>query len=127
MKKFKSVLLIDDDQVHNFLANRLIKQLELSDQIVTFQNGQQGIDYIEGLSGSAKFPELILLDLNMPVRTGVEFLESLKNLGADLSTIQIIIISALVHSNDLELIKNIGVNKVLIKPITKEKLLNSLN
>lgn len=127
MKKFNSILLIDDDQVHNFLANRLIKQLELSDKIVTFQNGQQGIDYIEGISDSAKFPDLILLDLNMPGRTGIEVLESLKNAGADLNMIQVIIISALVHSNDLELIKSIGVNKVLIKPITKEKLLNSLN
>jgi CheY-like chemotaxis protein len=89
MKRLNGILLIDDNETSNFLNERLLKRMDLTDHIQVVSNGKQALDYLEGLSRQAGKkvalgvkPELILLDINMPVLDGFEFLELYQHLDA---------------------------------------------
>lgn len=127
MKKFNSVVLIDDDEINNYIISRLFKRLNLSEQVTIFRNGREGLNFIQSLSNQSEFPEVIFLDIKMPIMTGVEFLEALKKLSLNFSNVKIIVISNSIHPDEFSQLKPLGVCEVLMKPITEEKLLICLN
>lgn len=73
-----NLLLIDDDDVTHFICENVVKSEHLSKEITMLSNGKEGIDYFQDLlkAGKTKGPELILLDLNMPVMNGWDFLDT---------------------------------------------------
>src|SRR6478735_15773 len=75
MKKIDKILLVDNDSVNNYLNTRLLKKLEIANEINVALNGKEAINHI---NKSNSCPELILLDINMPVMDGFEFLNSYK-------------------------------------------------
>ena len=72
-----NILLIDDDQINNFITSKLIKKVWPYAEITTCLNGRQAIDLLlsRKREPALALPEYILLDLNMPVMDGWEFLE----------------------------------------------------
>lgn len=85
-KKLNCVLLVDDDEGTNFINRFVIEKAGISERIVTVYNGKEAIEY---LTNSGKYqdngpdfpqPTLILLDINMPVMDGWEFLDAYHNL-----------------------------------------------
>jgi CheY-like chemotaxis protein len=75
MKKINSVLIVDDDPIHNYLCNFLIKKLEMTDNIIIAKNGLKAIELLQDYSNqNLECPELIFLDILMPVMDGYEFL-----------------------------------------------------
>ncbi|MBW4361004.1 response regulator [Flavobacterium taihuense] len=86
-QKLNCILLVDDDSATNFINKMLIKKYGITDKIEVTLNGQEALDY---LSKSGKYestnpeefpiPELILLDINMPVMDGWEFIEAYQAL-----------------------------------------------
>lgn len=86
MKKFKSILLIDDDLATNEFHNIILNHADVTESIKTVFSGQEGLDYLTN-SGKYKYntenfpkPDLILLDINMPGMNGFEFIEKYKEL-----------------------------------------------
>lgn len=80
----KHLLLIDDSEATNNFHARLLGKINFAETITTCTNGQEGLDF---LMESTQCPDLIFLDLNMPVLDGFEFLEMIgspikKNCGA---------------------------------------------
>ena len=80
MAKFYSVLCINDNEVTLWIQKQTIKKVLLSNQIHTFLNGQDGIDFCKAflnpdLKSEECFPRLIFLDLHMPIMDGWEFLD----------------------------------------------------
>ena len=78
---FKSILIVDDDEVSNFITERTI-QINLGSRVKTVTNGQEAIKYLE----DHDHPDLVLLDLNMPLMNGVQFLEYLEINGIELKS-----------------------------------------
>lgn len=86
-KKLNCVLLIDDDSATNFINNMLIKKSGITDRIEVVLNGEEAIAFLtkngkhESIDAE-KFPQpqLILLDINMPVMDGWEFIEAYEAL-----------------------------------------------
>ncbi|MCL5245987.1 response regulator [Cellulophaga sp. 20_2_10] len=79
--KLKSILLIDDDDATNFLHKMVINKLNCTEEIVIKTNGEEGIDYLKTeVDGKYPQPNLILLDINMPIMNGWEFLQEYKKL-----------------------------------------------
>jgi len=129
MKQLRGVLLIDDNDTSNFLNQRLLKRVQLTDNIKVLSNGKQALDYLVTLSQQANShatqhtkPELILLDINMPVMDGFEFLELYQELPADFrQDILIAILSTSSHPEDTG--KASAYNAYYItKPLTIEKI-----
>jgi CheY-like chemotaxis protein len=71
MKKLNCILLVEDDDTTNFYNQFLIENLSIADQVAVALNGQEALEYLEKAGhGDAVTPDLILLDINMPVMNG---------------------------------------------------------
>ena len=125
-----SILCVDDDAITLMLCKMVIKKALFTNEIITATNGEEALNYIKTLKEvntngiQKKEPQLIFLDLNMPVMGGWEFLESFSSPEySDYSHIKVIILSSTVDPNDLENSKKYPmVIDFLSKPISKEML-----
>lgn len=71
------VLLIDDDFISIFLTKKLLQREGVADSITCFRSSQEALDCVRQLPPD-QLPEVIFLDLNMPVMSGWDFLEALR-------------------------------------------------
>ncbi|WP_269227589.1 response regulator [Flavobacterium eburneipallidum] len=121
-----TVLCIDDDPIALMLCKMVISKTMFSNEIITAKNGLEGLNYFKNLkeNNESKQPQLILLDLNMPIMGGWEFLDSFSTQEYDTyNSTKIIILSSTIDPDDLEKSKNYAmVLDFLPKPISKEML-----
>ena len=120
--KSVSVLLVDDDEINNFISIKLIKKALLNTEIMACLNGKFAIDQLVEIQRKDpdKMPDYILLDINMPIMNGWEFLDEYKRLNIDpVGKCKIFIISSSVFSNDI--------NKARSYPLVKDFISKPLN
>jgi CheY-like chemotaxis protein len=82
-KRLNSILLIDDDEVTNFYNSHIISKMGISEHVHAELNGQEALRYLhekQSFKGDYIKPDLIFLDVNMPIMNGFEFLEQYENL-----------------------------------------------
>jgi len=78
MKKINSIYIIDDDPITVFGIKKVLSTIVLCDSISTFINGQLALNEINNISENNKtFPDVIFLDINMPIMDGWQFLDEL--------------------------------------------------
>ncbi len=120
----KSILLIDDERIFNFIAEKLIVGLGVNAKIITAETGEQGLNLIrENFLTSGSLPHLILVDFYMSPMDGVTFVKTFNELdipGKERTLIALTTSS--VDSSDIELAKSAGVHTFLDKPIAEIKL-----
>ena len=76
MKKIESICIIDDDPITVFGIKKILKTIVICDNIITYHNGKVAIDGIRNILKEGKdLPEVIFLDINMPIMDGWQFLE----------------------------------------------------
>ncbi|WP_299819624.1 response regulator [uncultured Pontibacter sp.] len=130
MKKLSGVLLIDDDETTNFLNRRLLERLEVTDKIRTFVNGKQAFDYLYNISNNNYDPsnkdyfkpQLILLDINMPVMDGFEMLDLYDRLNDEFKDgIVMAVLTSSTHPQDTETARSYAA-EYLIKPLNIDKV-----
>jgi CheY-like chemotaxis protein len=123
MERLKSILLVDDDETSNFLNQHLIQGLDICDNITEVHNGQEALDYLT-TKGIQK-PDLILLDINMPIMNGIEFLEEYTKLPEEIKArICICMLTTSLLKSDIDKIKTFDeVSEYISKPIDEDKLL----
>lgn len=128
MLRRNCALLIDDDNISNYLNKKIVDQLNVSNETYVALNGLEALDFIANYSAnSGECPELILLDINMPLMNGLEFLKeyhklSFKNRGK----VSVIVLTTSTHSSDIAEIKKYNISGILNKPLTLERLQNLL-
>ncbi len=121
--------MVDDDDIFQLITQRVIAQTNLVDTIKVFSNGLDAMDFLRSVAqNAAQLPEIILLDLNMPVMDGWEFLEEFTLLKPRLEKkITIYVVSSSIAPSDIQRAEAINeVTDYIIKPITTEKLLDML-
>jgi len=74
-----NVMLIDDDMINNIANERLLKKTGIDIAVTSFLSGEEAIDYL--LGNDPLKPDVILLDVNMPMMSGWEFLEKFEPFG----------------------------------------------
>jgi CheY-like chemotaxis protein len=118
----KRVFLIDDDDVFVFLTKKVIERSGADVALSVFSNGQEGIEYIKGIAADADLlPDVILLDLNMPVMDGWDFLNAYQELELA-KEIAVYIVTSSISPYEVERAKHIKeVQEFIVKPIAKEK------
>lgn len=121
-----NVLLVDDDEINNFISIKLIKKTLLNTDIKACLNGKFAINQLSEIHDKQPdlLPDYILLDINMPVMNGWEFLEEFERLKIDPEgKIKIYIVSSSVFSNDINKSRLFElVTDFISKPLNVEKL-----
>ena len=120
------ILCVDDDLITLMLCKKVIIKASFSNEIITSQNGEEALHYFNTLKHTnsenqlKKHPQLIFLDLNMPVMGGWEFLDHFNGEAfSEFKNIKIIVLSSTINPEDLEKSKNYPmVIDFLSKPIT---------
>ena len=122
------ILCVDDDPITLMLCKKVIQKSNFSKEIDTAVNGEDALNYFDGLlttkATSNNFPQLIFLDLNMPVMNGWEFLDVFsKNQYLKFSETKVIVLSSTIDPDDIQKSKQYPmVIEFLSKPITTEIL-----
>jgi len=126
MKHLKNLILIDDDEIVVYLTKRLVAETNLVKLTQVFSNGKSAIDYLnENADNADSLPEIIFLDLFMPIMDGWDFLEEYIMLKPKLhKQITIYIITSSVSPEDITRAKSYSeVSDYIVKPITKESFI----
>lgn len=123
MKKIDLACIIDDDPIFIFGAKRIMEIADFCNGYLIYHNGKEAIDALSSLiSNNQSLPEVILLDINMPVMDGWQFLDEFIKIDPP-KEITIYIISSSIDPSDVQRAKSYErVSKYLIKPITVDKL-----
>ena len=120
------ILLVDDDEINNFISIKLIKKVLLNTEISACLNGRFAIDELIEINRKdpSSLPDYILLDINMPIMNGWEFLDEYEKLDIDTAgKTKIYIISSSVFSNDISKAKTYrSVKDFVSKPLNIEKI-----
>jgi len=126
-QNIKLACIIDDDNMYVNLIKKIIDTKKLCDNLLIFKDGKESIDYFEGILSSLtedQIPEIILLDLNMPIMDGWEFLDrftKIKNKFNKLITLYVV--SSSINPNDIDRAKSIStVEDYLVKPVNISEL-----
>jgi len=127
MPRPKKILLVDDDETNHFLTQRILKRIEIEAEVLLAKHGLEALEIVKEVCQREQCPELILLDINMPVMNGFEFLEELQK-SSDLSSapLKIVLLSSSTHQLDLALALQYPVIDFVEKPLTPEKLIKFL-
>jgi CheY-like chemotaxis protein len=129
--KLNCILLIDDDIATNFINKKIIQKANIIEHIQVALNGREAIDYLcnqgkfESIENKYPQPQLILLDINMPVMDGWEFIETYRNLDiANKENIVIVMLSSSFNPADKAKAESIPeISAFRQKPMSKEALL----
>jgi CheY-like chemotaxis protein len=120
MKKLKSILLVDDDDTTNFVNRLLLEDLEVSDKILEANNELEALQLIGEQCRENGNPDIILLDINMPVMNGPEFMREWLRLDPKFKQSLIYILTTSLNPNDIEKLHQMPIRGYLNKPLTQK-------
>lgn len=118
-----NLLVIDDDDINIFIIKKIVEKTGYNVDMVAKGNGQLAVDYLQSTLNQPNFPELILIDINMPILNGWEFLEAYDELDIS-SRVDLYMLSSSVYENDIEKAKTYSkVRGFISKPLSMERLI----
>lgn len=119
----KKFLLIDDDQEDQELVVMALQELKQAPRIESALNGIEALNKLKNID---EFPDLILLDLNMPKMNGFEVLKELK-MNPKFSNIPVVIFSTSTNHSHIETASDLGAAKFVTKPSLVSELARMLD
>jgi CheY-like chemotaxis protein len=124
----KTVLIIDDNEIDRFLHRKILERVKQIKEIHTVSNGPEAIALLNSyFQRSKSLPQIILLDLNMPVMDGFTFVDTFKQLPVlGKEHVTIIIVTSSDNQSDVAKAREMGIDLFLVKPLTEEKILAKL-
>ncbi|MDQ4142033.1 MAG: response regulator [Bacteroidota bacterium] len=122
MEQLNKVLIVDDDMVARFLVQRILVKRNVSKQILTASNGVEALQVINENCSDGTCPELILLDIKMPIMDGFEFLEAFQHSTYKNLPVKIVLLTSSFNPKDVERAKSYPIMAHLIKPLTEANL-----
>lgn len=126
MNKIEKLAIVDDDDAFVFLTREIIEESDMVNAISVFGNGRDALCYIEqNKSNSTELPEIILLDLSMPVMDGWQFLERYSRLTTEIiKPISVYICTSSISPDDVAKAREYStVSDYIVKPVTTDNLI----
>ncbi len=123
MKKISLVCIVDDDPLHLYITKKYIELSTIVEHVLVFKNGKEAYDSLKlMLSKHENLPEIIFLDLNMPVWDGWQFVDEFTKLTLE-QNVSICILSSSNSEEDMERAKHYHIiEKYLVKPTTESRM-----
>lgn len=120
------ILYAEDDENDAFLIQRAFKQAEVRNPLVIVPDGKAAVDYLTGTGPYANreehpLPCLILLDLKMPGKSGLEVLEWIRK-QAEISILPVVMLTSSEQESDIHRAYLVGANGYLVKPNKPEEI-----
>lgn len=110
----KPILLVEDDQVDTMTVKRALKEIHVTNPLVHLENGEEAVHYLR--DSKREKPCIILLDLNMPIMNGIEFLQVVKH-DDQLRRIPVVVLTTSEEQQDKVNSFNLGVAGYMAKPV----------
>lgn len=123
--KFETVMIIDDNPVDLYIISRMITKNNFGRNVLHYTEAEEAITYLqENQDDISKLPQIIFVDIYMPLMSGFEFLKAYDSLSATLKNYcKTYIISSTIDNEDIaQSSSNKNVVAFHVKPITKEFL-----
>lgn len=121
----KNIWIIDDDPIYQIIINKIIRKSDAFSNCSSFINGKEALIALKNsIANNAILPDIILLDINMPVMDGWEFMEEMKNIKSEINK-QIItyIVSSSIAIEDKDKSKTFNdIVGYISKPVTADDL-----
>ncbi|HEV7367855.1 response regulator [Arenibaculum sp.] len=127
----KPILLVEDDPDDQLLIRRAFTKARLLNPLRVVGDGDAAVDYLSGAEGYADrhanpLPALLLLDLKLPRRSGLEVLEWLRSRPAPMGRTPVVVLTSSKESADVDRAYELGANSYLVKPVDFDGLLDMI-
>jgi response regulator RpfG family c-di-GMP phosphodiesterase len=125
MNNIGTVMLVDDNDTDNFISKRIIEITKFSSNVIVKNSGKSALDYlVENKESPDSIPDIIFLDINMPIVDGFVFLYEYEKFSNSVKDkCRVIILSSSDNKRDIDkIINNDFVIKFVTKPLTEKTL-----
>jgi CheY-like chemotaxis protein len=119
IKKIPLIGIIDDDTMYQFVLTSIINKNKLAENILSFSDGEKAIKYlVNNTTKIEKIPDILFLDVNMPIMDGWMFIEAYKRIKKEIiKKTKVFMLSASVNPIDIERARKINeISDYIIKP-----------
>jgi CheY-like chemotaxis protein len=124
--RYQRVLLIDDTELDNFINREMIRRYGFAQQVFVCSSGKSALEFLNNLvvlGNAALFPELIFVDINMPLMDGFQFIEQFRRISDSVGSPRIAILTSSLSNIDRERADKLSPSvQFLNKPLTIESL-----
>ena len=124
-----SIVMIEDDEGHARLIERNLRRAGVTNEIVSFTNGTEALQWLFGADGgsetSAKWHLLILLDLNLPDMSGVDILTRIKS-DPNKRRAPVVVLTTTDDQREVQRCYDLGANVYVTKPVNYENFANAI-
>ena len=129
--KYKQVMLLDDNELDNFINKKMIEASYFSKNTYVNTNGKSALEFLNNLGASGIecpeiYPQVIFVDLNMPMMDGFQFIEHFKsNLEKHIPRPKLVILTSSVYDEDRQKSSALSEDIIFLnKPLTSDMLIN---
>jgi len=125
MNSIGTVMLVDDNDTDNFISKRIIEITKFSENVIVKNSGKSALDYlVENKEYPESIPDIIFLDINMPIVDGFVFLYEYEKFSNSVKDkCRVIILSSSDNKRDIDkIVNNDFVIKFVTKPLTEKTL-----
>lgn len=127
MQKLDVTYLIDDDRIFTHLLSKQMKMTDFSDTILVFNDGDEALEFLKPIANNPiNLPSVILLDINMPVLDGWQFLDEFIKFDIKKRITIYIVSSSIDDADRTKAASYKEVANFYVKPITKDDLVRML-
>ena len=127
--KYPTIMLIDDNEIDNLINQKMIEAAAISEKIFTYTSAKSGLEFLKNMEkldmADKILPDLIFLDIDMPLMDGFQFLEEFEKLGnVAKKKCKIIMLTSSINPQDFNRSKKYeNVKLYLNKPLSHESIL----
>jgi CheY-like chemotaxis protein len=127
-KKYKAVMLIDDNEIDNLINQKMLEASNIAETIFMHTGAKGALEFLKNIeklsTNGVGLPEVIFLDIDMPLMDGFQFLDEFEKLSDYIkNNISIIMLTSSINPQDLSKAKKSAfVKKYINKPLTQDAL-----
>lgn len=125
----KNILLIDDDFTFNYVARVMLERTQRVQTVSTAMNGREALRELnKSIDAGAPLPDLIFVDINMPVMNGFQFIKAFQEMDLPgKENVSLAMVTSSLDPRDLEEARALGVNMYYSKPLSESDIQAALS